>query len=73
MWRTPRVRHAAVKRRTNTPKVVVLSVETSEANNSVTIGIGPNRAAQRGIRLGARKPGGTGGAGYEIVLYKTLR
>ncbi len=37
----------AVKRQTNNPKVVVLSVETSEANNSVTIGVGPNRAPWR--------------------------
>ncbi|MFA6205493.1 MAG: hypothetical protein WC689_04735 [Methylocystis sp.] len=37
----------AVKRQTNNPKLVVLSVETSEANNSVTIGVGPNRAPWR--------------------------
>jgi|GEM_PF-6529605 len=37
----------AVKRQTNNPKVVVLSVETSEANNTVTIGVGPNRAPWR--------------------------
>jgi hypothetical protein len=37
----------AVKRKTNNPKVVVLSVETSEANNSVTIGVGPDRAPWR--------------------------
>jgi hypothetical protein len=37
----------AVKRKTNNPKVVVLSVETSEANNSVTIVVGPNRAPWR--------------------------
>ena len=36
-----------MKRQTNNPKVVVLSVETSEANNSVTIGVGPNRAPWR--------------------------
>jgi len=29
---------------TNNPKVVVLSVETSKANNSVKIGVGPHRA-----------------------------
>ena len=43
----PEVRHVAVKRQTNTPKLVVLGVETSEANNSVTIGVGPNRAPWR--------------------------
>ena len=37
----------AVKRQTNTPKVVVISAETSEANNRVTIGVGPNRAPWR--------------------------
>ena len=37
----------AVKRQTNNRQVVVLSVETSEANNSVTIGVGPNRAPWR--------------------------
>lgn len=37
----------AVKRQTNNPKLVVLSVETSEANNTVTIGVGPNRAPWR--------------------------
>ncbi|MBG0796124.1 hypothetical protein IYX23_00135 [Methylocystis sp. L43] len=37
----------AVKRKTNNPKVVVLSVETSEANNTVTIGVGPDRAPWR--------------------------
>ena len=36
-----------MKRKTNNPKVVVLSVETSEANNSVTIGVGPDRAPWR--------------------------
>jgi hypothetical protein len=30
-------------------KVVVLNVETSEANNSVTIGAGPDRAPWRGL------------------------
>ncbi|MGJ0534896.1 hypothetical protein [Methylocystis sp.] len=40
-------RYVAVKRQTNTPKLVVLSAETSEANNSVTIGAGPNRAPWR--------------------------
>lgn len=37
----------AVKRKTNNPKVGVLSVETSEANNTVTIGVGPDRAPWR--------------------------
>ncbi|MGJ0502591.1 MAG: hypothetical protein ACR65X_02425 [Methylocystis sp.] len=37
----------AVKRKTNNPKVVVLSVETAEANNTVTIGVGPDRAPWR--------------------------
>ena len=37
----------AVKRQINNPKLVVLSVETSEANNSVTIGVAPNRAPWR--------------------------
>jgi len=37
----------AVKRQTNNPKAVVLGVESSEANNSVTIGVGPNRAPWR--------------------------
>jgi hypothetical protein len=29
------------------PKVIVISAETSEANNSVTIDVGPNRAPWR--------------------------
>ncbi|MFO1126067.1 MAG: hypothetical protein U1E25_12935 [Methylocystis sp.] len=37
----------AVRRQTNNRQVVVLGVETSEANNSVTIGVGPNRAPWR--------------------------
>jgi hypothetical protein len=37
----------AVKRQTNNSKVVVISAETSEANNSVTIGVGPIRAPWR--------------------------
>jgi hypothetical protein len=37
----------AVKRKTNNPKVVVLNVETAEANNTVTIGVGPDRAPWR--------------------------
>jgi hypothetical protein len=37
----------AVKRQTNNPKVVVLGVETSEANNAVTIGVGPKGAPWR--------------------------
>ncbi|MGD9545370.1 MAG: hypothetical protein AB7F41_14165 [Methylocystis sp.] len=37
----------AVKRQTNNPKAVVLGAESSEANNSVTIGVGPNRAPWR--------------------------
>ncbi|MBM3563507.1 MAG: hypothetical protein FJX48_10275 [Alphaproteobacteria bacterium] len=32
---------------TNNPKLVVLGAETSEANDSVTIGAGPNRAPWR--------------------------
>jgi hypothetical protein len=37
----------AVKRKTNNPKVVVLNVETAEANNTVTIGVDPDRAPWR--------------------------
>lgn len=37
----------AVKRKANNPKVVVLNVETAEANNTVTIGVGPDRAPWR--------------------------
>ena len=36
-----------VKRQTNNPKLVMISAEASEANNSVTIGVGPNRAPWR--------------------------
>lgn len=36
-----------MKRKTNNPKVVVLGVETSEANNTVTIGVGADRAPWR--------------------------
>lgn len=37
----------AVRKQTNNPKVVVVSVEISEANNSVTLGVGPQRAPWR--------------------------
>jgi hypothetical protein len=37
----------AVRKQTNNPKVVVVSVEFSEANNSVTLGVGPQRAPWR--------------------------
>jgi hypothetical protein len=37
----------AVKKQSQNPQVVVLGAESSEANNSVTIGVGPNRAPWR--------------------------
>ena len=32
---------------TNNPKLVILAVETSEADNGLTIGVGPDRAPWR--------------------------
>ena len=38
---------AAVKKQTRNPKVTVLGAESSEANNSVKVGVGPQRAPWR--------------------------
>lgn len=37
----------AVKKQTHNPKVVVIGAESSEANNTVTLGVGPQKAPWR--------------------------
>jgi hypothetical protein len=37
----------SVRKQTRNPKIVVVSVELSEANNSVTLAVGPQRAPWR--------------------------